>query len=100
MNIKSTAIAFTIVAASAVSSPVLAQDSQVQQVLNKMVSQALNVASQEIDNTIEKSVISAGHILTLKTGLPKSKVIVTDIMKVEETKETKDRKDTKATEKK
>jgi hypothetical protein len=34
MNIKSTAIAFTIVAASAVSSPVLAQDSQLQQVLN------------------------------------------------------------------
>lgn len=97
MNIKSSAIVFTLVAASAVSTPVLAQESQVQQVLNNMVSQALNVASQEIDNTIEKSVISAGHILTLDTEAVKGKVIVTDIVKVAETKEAKD---IKATEKK
>jgi hypothetical protein len=84
MNIKSTAIALTLVAASAVSAPVSAQEDQVKQILNNMVSQALNVASSEIENTIDKSVITAGHMLSLNTEEKKGEVIITDIVKADE----------------
>ena len=82
MKIKTTAIATTLLLAASVSSSVNAQESAVHQILSSMISQALDSAATEIDHQVDKSIISAGHMLSLDSSEPKGKVTITDIVAV------------------
>jgi hypothetical protein len=87
MKIHTSAIALTLLAASTMSASVTAKESQVKQILNTMVSQALAVASNEIETSVDKSVITAGHMLSLDAEAQQGKVTITDIVKADDIEE-------------
>lgn len=79
MNIKSTIIASTLFAASVISAPIVAHESGVNQVITTMVKQALQAASSEIEVQIDKTIISAGNVLSLDNDIPVGQVTIVDI---------------------
>ncbi|MFC4701706.1 hypothetical protein ACFO4O_16235 [Glaciecola siphonariae] len=81
MNIKSTIVATTLIAASAFSAPAFSQENPVNQILSSMLKQAVSSASYEIDNQVEKNILSTGNLLSLDNDAPKGKVVITDIAK-------------------
>ncbi|WP_371195385.1 hypothetical protein [Glaciecola sp. SC05] len=89
MNIKSTIIATTLIVASALSAPAFAQDNAVNQVLTGMVKQAFSAASNEIEIQIDKTIITAGNMLSLNNEDAKGEVTITDIVNVETSKPAK-----------
>jgi hypothetical protein len=82
MNIKSAITMTTLIATFAVSAPVIAQENSVHQLLTGMIKQAVNSASDEIDLQIDKSLITAGNMLSIHSEAPKGNVTITDIANV------------------
>lgn len=89
MNINSTIIATTLIAASTLSAPAFAQDNTVNQLLTGMVKQALSAASNEIEIQIDKTIITAGNMLSINSEDAKGEVTITDISNLETSKPAK-----------
>lgn len=79
MNTKSIIFATVLFTSSAFSAPLLAQEGGVQQILSHMVKQAVSAASQEIEEQIDKVVITSGNMLSLEDVSVKGKVAIVDI---------------------
>lgn len=86
MNTKTSLIALTLLSAATVSSPATANENPVNTILSAMVKQAVSSASTEIENQIDKTIITTSHLLSLNGEQVIGTVTITDLpaIKIEE----------------
>lgn len=83
MSIKKTSLTTLFVAAIALTGSVQANELQVNKVLSNMVSQAMNTAKTEINQEVQKSILTSAYNLTfakvVDPSAPVTQVTITDI---------------------
>lgn len=83
MSIKKTGLTTLFVAAIALTGSVQANELQVNKVLSNMVSQAMNTAKTEINQEVQKSILTSAYNLTfakvVDPSAPVTQVTITDI---------------------
>jgi hypothetical protein len=86
MNIKTSIIALSIASTSLFTHQVQASENAVNQILTNMVKQAVTSASNEIENQVDKSLLTASHILSVNGNQVLGTVSITDINTAEAVK--------------
>jgi hypothetical protein len=83
MSIKKTGLTTLFVAIIALTGSVQANELQVNKVLSNMVSQAMNTAKTEINQEVQKSILTSVYSLTsakvVDPSAPATQVTITDI---------------------
>jgi hypothetical protein len=83
MSIKKTALTTLFVASIALAGSVQANESHVNNVLSNMVSQAMKTAKTEINQEVQKSILTSAYNLTFAKAVdpsaPATQVTITDI---------------------
>lgn len=83
MSIKRTALTTLFATAIACTVPVQAQESHVERVLSTMVSQAMQNVTAEINEEVQKSILTSAYNFTFANPIdptaPATKVTITDI---------------------
>jgi len=86
MSINRTAITALFATAIVCAAPVQAQESQVERVLSTMVSQAMHNVTAEINEEVQKSILTSAYNFTfakpVDPAAPATKVTITDLASV------------------
>lgn len=86
MSIKRTALTTLFATAIVCAAPVQAQESHVERVLSTMVSQAMQNVTAEINEEVQKSILTSAYNFTFAKPVdptaPATKVTITDIASV------------------
>ncbi len=86
MSIKRTALTTLFATAIVCAAPVQAQESHVERVLSTMVSQAMQNVTTEINEEVQKSILTSAYNFTfakpVDPAAPATKVTITDIASV------------------
>jgi hypothetical protein len=83
MNIKTSIIALSIASTSLFTYQVEAGENAANQILTNMVKQAVTSASNEIEIQVDKSLLTASHMLSINGNQVLGTVSITDINTVE-----------------
>jgi len=80
MKLHQKLAALFLVSACSVSTVVNAQESNLEQLVTSYVKSAVNSVSQDIDIQLEKSLLSASHLVSFNSeSVPATKVSITDL---------------------
>ncbi|MBT1451133.1 hypothetical protein KJ365_09595 [Glaciecola sp. XM2] len=80
MNTKTSIIALTLLATSSAACVANANETAVSQIVTSMVKQAVSSVSQEIDTQIDKTVLTANHLLSVNGEQVLGTVTITDLV--------------------
>jgi hypothetical protein len=94
MSIKRTALTTLFATAIVCAAPVQAQESHVERVLSTMVSQAMQNVTAEINEEVQKSILTSAYNFSFAKPVdptaPATKVIITDIASAKTTAKDSD----------